>query len=206
MISLKGGGKQIAIISNDVVIFTAISENSSYNIKLTSSANFEQFVSLQPKIDLLIVDAETDPKIIPWYKINAVINLTDKKLLTNEVNFSRPLKLEKLFGAISSVMSDEHIFVCINQTWVYSQFLSQITSMDQEILLTSRENDLFVTLLKCENFSATKNFLKSEIWNYHQDSETTTVEIHLYKLKNKLPEGMLEIKSKDCSLNVRIKD
>ena len=200
MISLDLEKKQIAIISNDIVMFTAISENNSYDIKLISAANFEQFLTLQPKIDLLIVDAEIDAKIIPWYKINAVINLVDKKLLTNEVNFSRPLKLEKLLGAIASVINDEHVFVCLNQKWIYSQSLFKISSANQEISLTSRENDLVATLLRRENFSATKNYLKSEIWKYHQDSESTTVDIHLYKLKNKLPEGMLEIKSNECSL------
>jgi hypothetical protein len=202
MISLELEKKQIAIVSNDVVIFTAISENSSYDIKLISAANFEQLRDSQSALDLLIVDTEIDSKIIPWYKINAVINLTDEKLLANEVNFSKPLKLEKLLGAIASIMNDEHIFVCINQTWVYSQSLSKISSLKREISLTSRENDLVATLLMSKNFSATKNFLKSEIWKYHQDSETTTVDIHLYKLKNKLPEGMLEIKSNECSLHI----
>lgn len=194
--------RQVVIVSDDIVIFTAISDNSSHDIKLASSENFEQFLTLQPKIDLLIVDVKIDAKIIPYYKINAIINLTNMKLLTNEVNFSRPLKLEKLLGAISSVMNDEHIFICMSKIWVYSQSLSKISSLNQEISLTSRENDLVSTLLRCENFSVTKSFLKSEIWGYHQDSESTTVDIHLYKLKNKLPEGMLKIRSGECSLNI----
>jgi hypothetical protein len=194
--------KQIAVISDNSVIFTTLSDNSAYNIQLVDKGSCRSFFDSIKKLDLLIIDTELEFDAVAPYRVNAFINLTGKKLFANEMNFFKPFKLEKLLDIISGVMNDEHIFCCINNHWIYNQFLAKIASADLEIALTNRENDLFATLLQSKNFATTKDFLKSEIWNYHQDSETTTVDIHLYKLKNKLPEGMLEIKSAECFLNI----
>ncbi len=176
--------KNIAILSDDSVVFTALYDNSSYNIQLVNKTNYKDFFNSVGKIDLLIIDTEIEINNIDLYRVNSFVNLIGSKLLANEINFSKPFRLEKLLDIISGVMRDEHIFCCMNNSWIYNQFLAKIISVDMEISLTSRENDIFTALIRSKNFSTNKEFLKSKIWNYHQDSETTTVDIHLYKLKN----------------------
>ena len=130
------------------------------------------------------------------------MNKRNVATVVDEIILHKPLKLEKLIEIISLYLREEYLFCCLNKDWVYHQRLASLRSIDTEILLTNKENELFLALLNSEDFISDKEWLKNKIWNYHLDTESATVETHLYNLKQKLPQDLLEIKSNQCSLRI----
>ena len=94
------------------------------------------------------------------------------------------------------------MFCSINKDWVYSHQLGRLSSAEKSIFLTDKENALFQKLLCIDGHLDEKDYLRHEVCNYHQDTESNTVETHLYKLKQKLPSGLLEIINSGCFLSI----
>jgi hypothetical protein len=201
MISQSVRQKHSVIISDNSIIFNALCDNTSLLVQLFNSDYIEAINNIR-KIDLLIVDKNINSTEIPFYRINTLVNLTSKPLVRSEINFHKPLRFKELLKIMYSNMQDEYLFCCINESLIYHQRLAKISSIDTEILLTDKENALFAELLMSENFSNSKEHLKHKIWNYHRDSESTTADTHLYKLKQKLPNGLIEIKATQCYLRI----
>ncbi len=57
-----------------------------------------------------------------------------------------------------------------------------------QIRLTEKETELISYLIKALPQSVTKTDLLSEVWNYNPDTETHTVETHIYALRQKMGE------------------
>jgi hypothetical protein len=201
MISQSVRQKHSVIISDNSIIFNALCDNTSLLVQLFNSDDTESINNIR-KIDLLIVDTNINGIKIPFYRINTLVNLTSKPLVGSEINFHKPFKFKELLSVMYSNMQDEYLFCCVNESLIYHQRLAKISSIDTEILLTDKENALFAELLMSNNFSSSKEHLKHKIWNYHKDSESTTVDTHLYKLKQKLPSGLIEIKATQCYLRI----
>lgn len=193
--------KHIAIISDNSIVFDAIRDNIKYPI-IFFDADYKKSIDSASKIDLLVIDKNIENDDIPLYRINTLINLTDNEVSGNEIKLRKPLKLENLLDIISRNMQDEYLFCCINTVWIYHQRSAKLRSKGGEILLTDKENALFMELLTSRDFSVTKKMLKSRVWNYHQNSESTTVETHLYKLKQKFPEKLLDVQASQCHLRI----
>jgi len=193
--------KHIAIISDNSIVFDAIRDNTKYPV-IFFDADYKKSIDSASKIDLLVIDKNIENDEIPLYRINTLINLTDNEVSGNEIKLRKPLKLENLLDIISLNMQDEYLFCCINTAWIYHQRAAKLRSKGGEILLTDKENALFMELLTSRDFSATKKMLKNRVWNYHQDSESTTVETHLYKLKQKFPEEFLDVQASQCHLRI----
>ena len=77
-----------------------------------------------------------------------------------------------------------------------------ISTQEKSIKLTAKENNIFKSMLLSTEFKIEKEFLLKNIWKYHENTESSTVDTHLYKLKAKLPDNLLELKSNSCQLNV----
>lgn len=192
--------KLIVIFSDNSIIYDALIDNIRCDLELINQTNIDKINSYD-KIDILIIDYVSD-QIIPLHRINILINCTQNQISSNEISLHKPLKLAELIDVINRNQQDKNLFCCINKEWIYNQQLSLICSADQSISLTNRENDIFKELLNLDNFSAEKEHLLKEVWNYHKDTESNTVETHLYKLKQKLPSGLLEIRNSSCFLAI----
>ena len=202
MILPSVGQKNFVIIGDNSIIFNALCDNTSFPVQLFCSDYIESINNIS-KVDLLIIDKNINSTDIPCYRVNTLINLTSKQLVSSEINFHKPLRLKELLKVVYSNMQDNYLFCCINKSWIYYQRYAKISSIDTEILLTSKENSIFVELLMSTNFLCSKEHLKHKIWNYHPDSESTTVDTHLYKLKQKLPNGFIEITATQCCLSIK---
>ena len=164
--------------------------------------DYKHFLNSIKKLDLLIIDKEISiPKDL-LFRVNNFINLTKIKISNNETKLLKPLKLERLLDIIFRIMRDEYLFCYLNDSWVYNERLSRLKSKAREITLTAKENELFAALLVAPNFTLQKDELKSKIWKYHEDTESTTVETHIYKLKQKLPEEIFYVKDRSCYLKI----
>ena len=80
---------------------------------------------------------------------------------------------------------------------------AKISTKDHSILFTDKENILFARMLLINNNWLDKDLLLRQVWNYHESSESNTVGTHLYNLKQKLPQGMMELNNSACRLLIK---
>ena len=193
--------KNYAIISDNLIIYEAIRNQLECSITFVGG-NYNDFINSTKRIDLLIIDKEIEASEIPLFRINSLLNLTNIEITKNEIKLVKPFQLNKLLEILSNSMKDQHLFCCINENWIYHERESKLISQIKKISLTPKENAVLSALLAVPAFELSKRTLKNRVWNYHQDSESNTVETHLYKLKQKLPKDFLIIKGEQCTLNI----
>jgi ADP-heptose:LPS heptosyltransferase len=196
------------IISDNFYIFNALKDNDPEFISTILVQNdYEEFLKNTAKIDLLITDKVLSPEIVPTYKIRNIVNLSSKPIDNNEIQLSEEIgglyRLAALIETTSRLRNDKNYFFCsINDSWIYNEKHSCFSSENNIIKFTEKENAIFRTLLLSKDHSFDKNQLRNTIWNYHKNSESTTVDTHLYKMKQRLPDGMMNIKDNICSLTI----
>jgi DNA-binding response OmpR family regulator len=194
--------KKIVIITESHLLVDSIKDNLPDNNFLFVSNNWNESINSHNKIDLLITDFD-DLKIknIQYYRVKTIINLTNKSELSkDEINISKPFRLNSLLKIIEDVKNRQDIFCAINDNLIYHERLYTLNSPEKSIKLTAKENDIFKFLLLSPGFKVKKWLLLKNVWNYHKNSESSTVDTHLYKLKTKLPDGMLQLKDNSCEL------
>ncbi|MFK7974383.1 MAG: helix-turn-helix domain-containing protein [Rickettsiaceae bacterium] len=205
---------QDIIVSSDLIKDTnekkqlfqiKLPNNITYNIEQISTHNINA-LDFYNKIDLLIVNEQVTKILIPIFKINFLINCTKQNINAQELQLEQPFRLYDLLHLMIKYINSSDIFFCINKKWIYNARLAQILYLEQRIKLTDKENKLLQYLLAATNFAATKEQLLCTVWDYHQFSESATVETHLYKLKQKLPLGLLEVRNLHCYLNIESLD
>lgn len=179
--------KNYIIFSKNNILETALSDNSDYRF-----VNYHN-LKIKDKFDILIID-DSDFGGIPLFRANIIINLTGKKLHKNEFVLNKPYNLADLIAIIDKNAQDQEVFCTINSETLYSQRKSVLLSENESIQLTDKENSILSAIFLRENLSIDKARLREDIWGYHENTESSTVETHIYKLKNKLPKGVLEIK------------
>jgi DNA-binding response OmpR family regulator len=166
--------------------------------------DYQALVNFHNKINLLIIDLSdlTLDKI--WHhKIKTIINLTSKnKFSQDEINISKPFRLNNFLKIIQGVNNSQDIFCVINSDFIYNEKLHTLSSQENSIRLTAKENNIFKSMLLSTDFRIEKEFLLKNVWKYHENSESSTIDTHLYRLKAKLPDNMLELKSNSCQLKI----
>lgn len=166
--------------------------------------DYQALVNFHNKINLLIIDLSdlTLDKI--WHhKIKTIINLTSKnKFSQDEINISKPFRLNNFLKIIQGVNNSQDIFCVINNDFIYNEKLHTLSSQENSIRLTAKENNIFKSMLLSTDFRIEKEFLLKNVWKYHKNSESSTIDTHLYRLKAKLPDNMLELKSNSCQLKI----
>jgi len=188
--------KKFFIASQNNIIRNALSDNTNYDFIDYHSVDFIE------KADILIIDSKTGINIPSLYKVNIVINLTEEQILKREIAITKPLFLQSLINLINKNAEDPSLFCAINKNWIYHERARALLSENNEITLTNKESDLFKAILISNNFTTDKETLQQTVWGHHRDTESTTIETHIYKLKQKLPEGLLEIKNSNYFLNL----
>lgn len=75
-----------------------------------------------------------------------------------------------------------------NTTFLFSGRFRQIThkKTNEIIKLTEKENALIVFLVQQQGKAVSKDTLLTDVWNYHHEVESHTIETHIYKLRQKL--------------------
>ncbi len=64
-----------------------------------------------------------------------------------------------------------------------------------KIMLTKKEFDLLLFLIKNLNIVLTRDQILNEIWNFDYDGDSRIVDVHIFKLRKKLIEAKLQIES-----------
>lgn len=205
--------KQIVVLSQSLLLIESIKDNFPFQIQNISAdfsinyiaSNDSNSINYYDKIDLLITDFK--PKNFEdWYKINIIANLdNNNKISADEISFLKPLKLNNLFKVIKKTIDNNSVFCTINDYFIYNESTQSISSNKKLTTLTEKENKIFKFILLSGNFTAEKESLLKQVWQYNENSESSTVDTHLYKLKAKLPDNMLKIKNNIYQLSIDTK-
>lgn len=73
--------------------------------------------------------------------------------------------------------------------------LYEVRVNDDVINLTKKEYDLFIYLVDHKNHVLSREQILNEIWNFDYDGDTRIVDVHIFKLRNKLETSSLVIES-----------
>ena len=126
---------------------------------------------------------------------NSFIIITHQKLKNNSINSKQimtvenyPLNLLSLIEKINSnlLMQQFNFQSNINLGDYLLDLNSRIISLkNNKLKLTEREIQI-ILFLKKQKQPININILQKEVWGYAEDSETHTVETHIYRLRKKI--------------------
>lgn len=194
--------KQIVLLTKSDLLANSIKDNLS-DTRFFST--YSQSIDFSSKIDLLIIDFDhAKLQNLKKYKIKTAINLINASIfLEDEIKISKPFRLSSLLKIIENSNSSTDIFCIINDHFVYNERLRTLNSEETSVKFTEKENDTFKTILLSPNHLIKKELLLTNLWKYHENSESSTVDTHLYKLKMKLPDKILQLGNNTCQLNIK---
>lgn len=127
----------------------------------TKNINTENFYSNIPEtISQITISSTLPADIIKPFYIRDLIQLIELKYRTNIYNISG-----NIFNPRTRIISNKN---------------------GKILRLTEKESNLIEYLLSNQQSAVSKKKLLQIIWGYHADLETTTVETHIYRLRQKL--------------------
>ena len=196
--------KEVILLTRSNLLANSIKDNLLDADFFYIYNDYQALVNFHNKINLLIIDLSDLTLDNIWHhKIKTIVNLTSKnKFSQDEINISKPLRLNNFLKIIQGVNNSQDIFCVINSDFIYNEKLHTLSSQENSIRLTAKENNIFKSMLLSTDFRIEKEFLLKNVWKYHENSESSTIDTHLYRLKAKLPDNMLELKSNSCQLKI----
>ncbi|MFN9476870.1 MAG: winged helix-turn-helix domain-containing protein [Rickettsiales bacterium] len=196
--------KEVILLTRSNLLANSIKDNLLDADFFYIYNDYQALVNFHNKINLLIIDLSDLTLDNIWHhKIKTIVNLTSKnKFSQDEINISKPFRLNNFLKIIQGVNNSQDIFCIINNDFIYNEKLHTLSSQENSIRLTAKENNIFKSMLLSTDFRIEKEFLLKNVWKYHKNSESSTIDTHLYRLKAKLPDNMLELKSNSCQLKI----
>ncbi|NRB10171.1 MAG: winged helix-turn-helix domain-containing protein [Rickettsiaceae bacterium] len=199
----------IVIIAENQIIYDTVKTNfvsikdfANIPVKLVSKLTAAKFLQNCPKIDILIIDTNLKNISLPLYKIRKLINLTKNIFSGEELKLKKPIRLGQILQILANSLSNKQLFCSLNNKWIYDEKLAILATWNNKIELTEKENQIFKFLLLSKESKIDKRTLLAEVWHYQENIETSTVDTHLYNLKQKLPSELVEIQNNCCIVNI----
>ena len=171
--------KSAVYILNFKVLYNIISEIKNF-------FNFD-LLDFDNEIDLLNEQEKRGGRsFIVLTKGNLSNTLIDKKQIIKIENY--PINFFSLVEKINSnLMMQQYDFQSNINIKEYTLDLNSrvVSSKNNKLKLTEREIEIILFLKKHKN-PININVLQKEVWGYAEDSETHTVETHVYRLRKKI--------------------
>jgi DNA-binding response OmpR family regulator len=147
-----------------------------------------EWLAQQAQPDFAISDGKAD--VVLWQNGADVVLSAE----AHEVDrYAMPLRLAELVADIRWLMArrDEQVNseILLSGDYVLTPHQFSVRCDDVAVALTGREIALLQYLKTAGESSREK--LLSEVWRYHPDSDTHTVETHLWRLRQKLQQAGL---------------
>lgn len=76
--------------------------------------------------------------------------------------------------------------------FTYDNKNRRIFNLDKNLKFTEKENEIFSFLLEASksNISVTKQMMLENVWNYHAEIDTHTLETHIYLIRKKIEDSL----------------
>lgn len=195
---------ELIVITSKVALESIENNLESISSIKTIYANLDtdKLLKSLKKIDLVVMDEVINCDL---KHVKTIVHVTDNKndmIREDEIKVYKPFKLERLLDIIYENRAKEKLFCCINSNIIYDEQEGILFNKDLRIKFTEKENEVFKYLLLAEDNKINKSELLKDVWGYHQDTDSTTIETHLYRLKQKLPFEILQIKDNSYKLMI----
>ena len=172
-------GKSAVYILNFKVLYNIIYEiKNFFNFDLFDFENEKDLLNEQKK--------RGDRNFIILTTENFDNNLIDKKQIIKIENY--PFNLFSLVEKINSnLLMQQYDFQSNINIKEYTLNINSrvVSSKNNKLKLTEREIEILL-FLKKQKDPININVLQKEVWGYAEDSETHTVETHVYRLRKKI--------------------
>jgi two-component SAPR family response regulator len=146
-----------------------------------SEINFFTIADYQNKKTGLIVMESSEKDLYP-----------DNNRIIIDIDINKPFSIHTLSSLIKKKLSQD---VSIGNA-IFKLDACVIIDKAGKLItkLTEKESSILKYLIEKNSQGATSTDLLQDIWGYNKNTETTTVETHIYKLKNKLTKaGLIDI-------------
>lgn len=132
------------------------------------------------------------------YKLN---NLHSQK----EIFISRPFSLIQFKDMMNSFIHDHLPFIMIDDQYIFdcqnARFYS-IHHQSIDVKLTEKEMQILQHMLLSEHYVSNKSHIGKMVWDFNYTIHTSTIETHIYKLRQKINDLIVIDKTK-YFLNVK---
>ncbi|MCP4395042.1 MAG: DNA-binding response regulator [Alphaproteobacteria bacterium] len=131
------------------------------------------------------------PLIIIGDKSNIERHFNNNNKSDTDKFITKPFNLVKLINVVKAIISaheeSEHAEFSIG-SYTLQQSLKRLFNPENgdEITLTEKEISILQYLCKANGKSVDKDTLLHEVWGYHPDITTHTLETHIYRLRQKM--------------------
>ena len=105
----------------------------------------------------------------------------------NFLSFSRPLRLLDLLSHLEALPYSRDITFSHFSLDIREKILKNLKTKENQ-RLTEKESQLIRFFHQNKGLELSKEMLLQEIWAYHPDVETHTLETHIYRLRQKVEE------------------
>ena len=129
--------------------------------------------------------------------LNNYLIITKKKILkfNNQFVLSQlPIKISKMIEKMN-IEFLKHQFIEQSQFIINNYIIDinarEMSSKNVKLKLTEKEVNTIIYLSK-EKKPISINELQTQVWDYHSDLETHTVETHIYRLRKKISKKFLD--------------
>jgi len=103
---------------------------------------------------------------------------------------SRPFRfsllLARMRALLHSHVQSQEATILIGPYLFRPNLKALMAEGDQMIRLTEKETDILLYLYRANDKAVTREQLLSEVWGYHSDVTTHTLETHIYRLRQKI--------------------
>ncbi len=145
--------------------------------------------------DAILVDNEMFNKIPANLLSLPKILINKKKNLKNSINkveiiFKLPLNILKFNkGVIELCKKNEFQKNSLIEIKDYTLDKNErVLKKNGKILKITEKEINFICMLKAAKFPLSKKYILEKIWSYSSDTETHTIETHIYRLRQKIKE------------------
>lgn len=140
---------------------------------------------------LIICDSQEETNKIISQALPSAVILLGTHHIDADLEINLPCDLSELKGHIKRLIHKQETAPDFeNDAFLFegSKRLLTCKPENTQIRLTEKETEMIIYLIKSLPESVSKIDLLTEVWNYRPDSETHTVETHIYALRQKIGE------------------
>ena len=172
--------------------------NNQYIIVYRFNLLYQILKELEEDIHFKIIEISDEKALTNQIKdLNNYIIITKKQILkfNNQFVLSQlPIRIFKMIEKLN-IEFLKHQFVEQSQFIINDYIIDinarEMSSKNVKLKLTEKEVNTIIYLSKL-NKPISINELQTNVWDYHSDIETHTVETHIYRLRKKISKNFLD--------------